>query len=32
MIRNIPIAVKDVLYHETIHEAPDAEQLNGLLF
>ncbi|MFA0252623.1 Fic family protein, partial [Vibrio sp. 10N.261.45.A4] len=32
MIRDTPIAVKDVLYNETIHEAPDADKLGGLLY
>lgn len=31
MIRDTPITVQDILYHETIHKAPDADKLNGLL-
>lgn len=31
MIRDVAIAVEDVVYHEVIHEAPDATYLNGML-
>lgn len=31
MIRETPIAVKEVLYHEVIHEAPDAIHVMGML-